>query len=125
MKCSIFTYDAPELLPENYIAECYGMRFYPGEQVNVELIFEEDGIADVTIITLSEPSQMLQQWARMLRQWSAYSRTYQARTKQCPRALMLVTNQAELSRNVKDDVYLKRYYFWGWISTVELLWWQN
>jgi hypothetical protein len=122
VECKIFAYDASELLPENYIAQCCGVRLSPGEQVSIEQIFEEGGIADVTIITLSElSSDMVRHWTRMLRQWSAYARTYQARTKQCPRALMVVINQAELSRSVKDDVYLKRYYFWGWISTVELL----
>lgn len=124
LEFNVFKYDDDdfELLPENFIAQCCGMSFSPGEQVSVERIFEEGKIGDVTSITLPKlPPEMVKHWARLLRQWSEYARTYQARTKQCPVSLLLVTHQVELSRGIKEDVYLKAYYFWGWISTVELL----
>lgn len=120
--CDKIENDDCEILPEHYIAQACGMMFSPGEQICVEQIFDDDRIQDVLIINLSELSPVIvKQWTRLLRQWSGYARTYQARTGNYPRALMLVTNQVELSRNIKDDVYLKRYYFWGWISTMELL----
>ena len=122
LECKTFNYDAPELLPETCLAQCCSMNFSPEKQVDIEQVFNDKAAADVTIITLPElSSEMVKYWARLLRRWSTYARAYQARTKQCPKALMLVTDQSELSRDSKDDVYLKSYYFWGWISTAELL----
>ncbi len=121
LSCEILDDDC-DMLPENYIAQGYGIRISPGEQFSVEKFFDDDSIADVLIIKLSELSSiMVQQWVRFLKKWSGYARTYQARTKKFPKVLILITNQTELARKVKEDVYLKSYYFWGWFSTLELL----
>lgn len=109
------------VLPGNYMADYCDVKYEAGQLIEVFELMNSEKVPPVFVIDGLEDlgKEDLDLWIRFINKWNQDARRYEATTEMYPKALLVPLDNGNLQERLKEDVYLKVIWFWGWFTGSE------